>query len=218
MGNRAVICEESAYPGGIGIYLSWNGGRDSVEAFLKYCRLRGLQSMADLVMVISNFFGGGTSIEVDLVSKLDCDNWDNGVYLIRNMEIVGRKFVRSGEQHEYDLDEMVEAINEAQPAKQQIPVEFLHGKTVLPGELEIGDIVSFRDWHGKFVTLPVLGYGTNEVVNGETVFGVPYVGLYGKTEEEIRRNPNNYLRYRSWCPIEYRRPERIKNERLCARS
>ena len=215
MGNRAVICEESAYPGGIGIYLHWNGGRDSVEAFLKYCRLRGLQSMADLVMVISNFFGGDTSIEVDLVSKLDCDNWDNGVYLIKDMEIVGRKFVRSGEQNEYDIDGMVEAINEAQPAKQQIPVEFLHGVPVSPEKLKVGDIVSFRDWHGNFITLPVIGFGKKgEVVNGSDVSRVPFVGLYGKTKKAIRQNVSNYLIRRSWSDTEYRLvvPEKEEKE------
>jgi hypothetical protein len=37
MGNRAVITDNKQR---IGIYLHWNGGRDSVEAFLKYCELR----------------------------------------------------------------------------------------------------------------------------------------------------------------------------------
>ena len=37
MGNRAVITTRSK---DIGVYLHWNGGRDSVEAFLKYCELK----------------------------------------------------------------------------------------------------------------------------------------------------------------------------------
>lgn len=36
MGNRAVITTTDQR---IGIYLHWNGGKDSVEAFLKYCKL-----------------------------------------------------------------------------------------------------------------------------------------------------------------------------------
>ena len=37
MGNRAVITtKENMDNNGIGIYLHWNGGRDSVRAFLKY--------------------------------------------------------------------------------------------------------------------------------------------------------------------------------------
>ena len=44
MGNRAVITTISAEPKdstAIGCYIHWNGGRDSVEAFLTYCKLKG---------------------------------------------------------------------------------------------------------------------------------------------------------------------------------
>ena len=45
MGNRAVITTQEyiTNPDAIGVYLHWNGGRDSVEAFLKYCDLRGFR-------------------------------------------------------------------------------------------------------------------------------------------------------------------------------
>ena len=39
MGNRAVITKDRDLYG-IGVYLHWNGGRDSVEAFLAYCDLK----------------------------------------------------------------------------------------------------------------------------------------------------------------------------------
>ena len=38
MGNRAVIATREKK---IGVYLHWNGGRDSVEGFLTYCKLKG---------------------------------------------------------------------------------------------------------------------------------------------------------------------------------
>lgn len=90
MGNRAVITtKENWRNGGVGIYLHWNGGRDSVEAFLKYCELKGFRSpssdsygMARLCQVIGNFFGGGLSVGIDTLWHLDCDNFDNGVYII----------------------------------------------------------------------------------------------------------------------------------------
>ena len=48
MGNRAVITNKpnkgEIWEENIGIYLHWNGGRDSVEAFLKYCELRGFRA------------------------------------------------------------------------------------------------------------------------------------------------------------------------------
>ena len=45
MGNRAVITNSKSFDVAnstdLGVYLHWNGGRDSVEAFLKYCKLKG---------------------------------------------------------------------------------------------------------------------------------------------------------------------------------
>ena len=48
MGNRCVITTREDFDNdGIGIYLHWNGGRDSVEAFLKYCELKQYRSVTD---------------------------------------------------------------------------------------------------------------------------------------------------------------------------
>ena len=45
MGNRCVITTKENYEkGGIGVYLHWNGGRDSVTAFLRYCELKGYRA------------------------------------------------------------------------------------------------------------------------------------------------------------------------------
>ena len=41
MGNRAVITTPDRQ---IGIYLHWNGGRDTVEPLLKYCELKGYRA------------------------------------------------------------------------------------------------------------------------------------------------------------------------------
>jgi len=40
MGNRALIIGNKQYKGA-GVYLHWNGGRDSVEPFLKYAEIGG---------------------------------------------------------------------------------------------------------------------------------------------------------------------------------
>lgn len=100
MGNRAVITtRENFENNGVGIYVYWNGGRESVDAFLKYCELQGYTSpehssrgWASLAKVISNFFGGVESIGIDQVSHLDCDNFDNGVYIIENWKVVDRHY------------------------------------------------------------------------------------------------------------------------------
>lgn len=132
MGNRAVITA-SCYPHpesspDIGVYLHWNGGRDSVEAFLAYCEIKGYRppsednyGWARLCQVIGNFFGGGYSLGIEKCSNLDCDNGDNGVYVIDGWRIVDRKFMRGPEQNSHDLLEMLNDINNAQPEKEQVP-------------------------------------------------------------------------------------------------
>lgn len=100
MGNRAVITFAPEGAPGVGVYVHWNGGPESVRAFVDTCRTRGYRcpasdpayAMAGLVAVIREFFGpGGLSVGVDLVDRLDCDNWDNGVYQVgAQWEIVGR--------------------------------------------------------------------------------------------------------------------------------
>lgn len=115
MGNRAVITLDNK----TGIYLHWNGGRDSVEAFLKYCKLRKFRTcnygLARLTQVITNFIGGDLSVGVGKMSSLDCDNFDNGVYHVENWEIVKREFFDGEEQKGHEINEMLFAIDEKQP-------------------------------------------------------------------------------------------------------
>lgn len=123
MGNRAVITtRENFENNGVGVYLHWNGGRDSVEAFLEYCERKDYRpptsdcyGWARLCQVIGNFFGGTTSIGIDKVNNLDCDNWDNGVYIIEGWEIVGREYFDREEQDVYDRYEMLKEIDRCQP-------------------------------------------------------------------------------------------------------
>lgn len=128
MGNKAVITTaENFKNNGVGIYLHWNGGRDSVEAFLEYCKMKGYRSpdkddygFARLTQVIANFFGGTVSIGVGVVSNLDCDNGDNGVYIIEDWKIVDRKYFRGIEQNNHNLEEMLQDIDERQPLHSQL--------------------------------------------------------------------------------------------------
>lgn len=126
MGNRAVLTwgNRHNYQTRPGIYLHWNGGRDSVEAFLKYCELREFRAdsygFARLTQIISNFFGGGLCIGVDICANLDCDNWDNGVYLLKGLKIVDRLFLNHGEQKEYDLRVMLKSIDSKMPENERM--------------------------------------------------------------------------------------------------
>lgn len=87
MGNRAVISDKNKQ---IGIYLHWNGGPESICAFLTYAKLKEVRSVdsdpayfySRLSQIICNFFEGTTSCGVDVYEHLDTDNWDNGTYLV----------------------------------------------------------------------------------------------------------------------------------------
>ena len=128
MGNRAVIATRDK---DIGIYLHWNGGRDSVNAFLAYCKMKGFRSpdvddygWARLCQVICNYFSGGLSIGIDRYERLDTDNYDNGVYIIEDWNVVGRLFCRyEPEQNNYDFREFVIEINNCMPTREQIPYD-----------------------------------------------------------------------------------------------
>lgn len=149
MGNRAVIATRSK---NTGMYIHWNGGRDSIEAFLEYAKLKGWESpekeygtWLKLSKVVNNF-AGGCSGEIDKYKNLDTDNYDNGVYIIQNWKIVDRLFLRGSEQREYPLQEMVVCINDAQPEGFRIlndDIEWHFNK------LQVNKIISFRKYVRK---------------------------------------------------------------------
>lgn len=130
MGNRAFITTKDKK---LGVYLHWNGGRDSVEAFLKYCELRGFRppeqdgyGWARLCQVVANYFQPyGLSVGVELYTT-DDDMlgmaYDNGIYIIENWRIVDRILPYEGfeEQANYSLDEMLGNIDREQPVQQQL--------------------------------------------------------------------------------------------------
>ena len=51
------------------------------------------------------------------------DNWDNGVYIIKDWKIVRREYVRNEEQKYYNLVDMVKTINSKQPHDEQLNEE-----------------------------------------------------------------------------------------------
>ncbi len=145
MGNRAVITTRENFENnsGLGVYLHWNGGRDSVRGFLEYCRLRSFRTpenddygWARLCQVIGNFLGAdGVSVGIDEVGRLDKDNGDNGTYLIEGWRIVGREFFSGQEQEIYSLQRVLQAIDESQPEDQKLGNEMIdsllyNGKTI----------------------------------------------------------------------------------------
>lgn len=200
MGNRAVITTRKNFENdGVGVYLHWNGGYDSVSAFLKYCELKGYRSPSEdsygwarLCQVIANFFGGGLSVGIDTVSNLDCDNWDNGVYIIDGWRIVDRQFFHGLEQTVYSMEEMLLEIDRCMPKGERIG-EFIQAKEVPTSEVKVGDTVFSPIWYDKPVKHKVVGFGSDKYVNGTNVKGMPYMDLYGDDYRGYDWNINNYI-------------------------
>lgn len=88
MGNRAVITTAEKK---IGIYLHWNGGPESVLAFLAVAKSREYRcpdkdphyGMARLCGLICEYIGPTPlSVGIGLLEELDTGNSDNGVYVV----------------------------------------------------------------------------------------------------------------------------------------
>jgi len=130
MGNRAVITTRDKQ---LGVYLHWNGGRNSVEAFLLYCKLKGFRSpetdcygWARLCQVIGNFFGDGLSVGIDRYDRLDTDNGDNGVYIIENWQIVGKELELLDALEIEQVKDMLASINLSMPLSEQLDINDLY--------------------------------------------------------------------------------------------
>ena len=194
MGNRAIIKPEGK---DIGVYLHWNGGIDSVTAFLKYCELRNFRSFDDsygiarFCQVVGNFFGGGLSIGIQSgigETLYDAKYIDNGIYVVKGWEIVrhiGEQEPREG----YDLNDMLKEIDIRQPEKEQLG-DFLDGVETDISEIKVGDIVFVQDIRENYEKWEVVGIGEDKYVNGSNVLGIPYVNKWGNGPD----NPNNYIR------------------------
>lgn len=211
MGNRAVITTRKALENGdvansneLGVYLHWNGGRDSVEPFLEYCKLKGYRTpdtdsygWARLCQVIGNSFGGGLSIGIDKCCNLDCNNHDNGVYIIEGWDIVDRKYFNGFEQDEYDSNEILMVINSSQPVSEQLPNEYFDAEIVSTDDLEIGDVIYVKEFDGQVKEVSVVGL-VQEQTDKFFIKHIPVVKLYDHIDKNGVHdwfwNPNNYIR------------------------
>lgn len=125
MGNRAVIATENK---DVGIYVHWNGGIESVTGFLTYCKIQGFRTpetdnygWARLCQIIANFFGeDGLCVGIDRYEHLDTDNFDNGTYIIKDWEIIGREFFNGEDDEIEDLLGMLQAIDQSQPVNMKL--------------------------------------------------------------------------------------------------
>ena len=197
MGNTAIIRQAGKHTG---VYLHWNGGRDSVSAFLKYCELKGYRGFDDsyglarLCQVVGNWFGGNCSIGIvtDVYAK-QAKGLDNGIYDVKGWKIVGRVPADINEQGRHDLLEILVDIDQAQPEKERIGQDFFKASIVRTEDIKVGDTVFvFDPIDGTYSKQTVVGLGEDKWVNGHVVLNVPYVAKYG-LDGDPTSNPNNYL-------------------------
>jgi len=103
MGNRAVMTTKDAMNedgtfkrDAIGIYVHWNGSQEDVQEFLDLAKDKGVRrpehdnyGWARLCQIIGEEIGGyELSVGIDILERLDCNNWDNGVYVFDDWKII----------------------------------------------------------------------------------------------------------------------------------
>lgn len=200
MGNRAVITTPERK---IGLYLHWNGGRDTVEPLLRYCELKGYRppsadtyGWARMAQVMGNFFGGTLSVGIGTYTDDErMDPGDNGIYVIDGWRIVERLRAKhddgwrpagtepipaEDEQGVYDFDEMLHALDRAMPEGERLGA-FLDSEEVPASELELGDEVWMREIDDSFKPYPVVAFADD---------GTPLAGRYDR-DGDWSWNPNN---------------------------
>ena len=168
MGNRAVITTPQRK---VGLYVHWNGGRDTIEPLLRYCELKGYRDpaideygWARMCQVLGNFFGGANCVGIGPYTTDErMDPGDNGIYVIKDWKIVERVGLYDGfvEQQEYDFDEMLRDFDRSMPESERLG-EFLNSVEVPADELRIGDEVWMFSPYDDWRAYPVVGFGQPE--------------------------------------------------------
>lgn len=212
MGNRAVITKLGSEKG---IYLHWNGGMDSVKPIVWFAK-HFIFDMEELDAI--NFVAKCWGLDPDYrnASELDCNNYDNGVYIVNNGVIIGRVYAPSKEQDSYDFDEMVDSLNSAMPKNYRKSREFVLkylaseslkdewgniDKEKFRDKVHIGSEVLVHEWNGD-AFFKLLGVRkSHELVNGEDRYGKYYFNFtklnkyqspWDDADERLEGNPNSY--------------------------
>ncbi len=202
MGNRAVITTPERK---VGLYLHWNGGRDTVAPLLKYCELKGYRppsadeyGWARLCQVVGNFFGGALSVGIGAYATDEdgrpsderMDPSDNGIYVIDGWEIVERVGYDYAEQDEHDFDQMLRAFDAHMPEHDRLG-EYLDSVEIPTSELRVGDEVWFKEVNDSFASMPVAGFAECGV-GRHSGKRMPYMKRYDH-DGDWTWNPNNFV-------------------------
>ncbi len=197
MGNRAVITTPERK---VGLYLHWNGGRDTVAPLLRYCELKGYRppssdeyGWARMCQVMGNFLGGTTSIGIGAYSSDELmDPGDNGIYVIEGWKIIERVTCDGfEEQDEHDFGEMLRGLDSSMPERERLG-EYLDSIEVNIEDVRIGDEVWFRGIDDSFTARRVAGLAECSAP-GCSGRQLPYVELYDHGGDWTW-NANNFVR------------------------
>lgn len=202
MGNRAIVKPKDR---NIGVYLHWNGGIDSVTAFLEYCKLKGYRDfggefadgygIARFCQVVGNFFGGGLSIGIEsgVEETEEYAEWmDNGIYVIDGWDIY--KHISPPDYHEgYDLQDMLLSIDVKQPESEQLGEDYILADWVDVSEIKVGDEVYILNLREKPELHTVMGIAPEGTFRNGDASNLPYIDLYER-DGDYSWNGNNYLR------------------------
>lgn len=162
MGDRAVITASKVKDSGLGIYLHWNGSIESVVAFCDVARQLnyrdptidedyGMARLCSLICLVSPFadaiggagsgIRGSAGVGINDLSKLDCDNCDNGVYVIGpKWEIEDRwglgskpfkrediEAARESQSYTQVVDYLIKELGRLEPAMCPLPIKWQEG-------------------------------------------------------------------------------------------
>ena len=192
MSNSGIIVFEDNKD--LGLYLHWNGGLDSIEAFLQYCKLTkktgGFQcGLLSLSQVIRNW---NINLGDIIMNPFDYGT-DNGIYIVnKKWNIIDRTKFNGIEQDEYNLDEFLKELDESQPLNHRLGDEYFQGEFIDRKNIKIGDeVFIMNNINYTIKKCKVVGIGIDRVLNGRNIKGIPYIDEYGYRGYE--NNINNYL-------------------------
>lgn len=216
MGNRAVIIEKGKLKG---VYLHWNGGRDSIKPILFYCaNFMKEDDALDTFEFVCKCIGFEPKA-FENYNVTDCNNGDNGVYIIDDKyEIIGRMYAPIKEQNEYDFVEFLLGIDKEMPKHYRKGKDFIlkYLSLIRSDELDIdfdinmqtlnkGSVIYYRN---EFWTIIGKNNEKEQWCNGINIQNMPffnYTENYGKNDdfyvpdeniEKISHNPNSYVHYK----------------------
>lgn len=119
MGDRAVFCfRETGFDNGDytgpGVYIHWLYGDDKAEAYMRLAKELNLRTedpgveAAHLAHLMLLNEGLNETIEVGDISDLDCNNYDNGLYVVKKWNIEKKFF---SEEYKFDEKQVEKFLN-----------------------------------------------------------------------------------------------------------